>query len=249
MSSSASPNLQYAGAPAQQPAKKGLAVAALVLGIIAILGCLIPVLNVVSIVLALLAIVLGAVAMRAARKGRAGGKGMALAGIILSVLAIIGAVLANVLFGAAVESISDSVEQQQAADAEAANQFPGATADDVVAGAGETLTVNDVDVTATAIAPQSNTLGSFLCSTVTYVNNGADQATFNTFDWKLQDPAGAARTVGLFGDNDLQSGDLAPGGTVSGDVCFEGTGEPGQYILLYEGSLFGTERGAWINTL
>jgi hypothetical protein len=247
--STSPPNLQYAGAPVQQPAKKGLAVAALVLGILAILGCLIPVLNVVSIVLGIVAIVLGIVAMRAASKGRAGGKGMALVGIILSVLAIIGAIIANVLFGAAVESISESVEQQEAADAAAAQQFPGATADDVVAQAGETVTVNDVAVTTTAIAPQSNSLGSFVCSSVTYVNNGADQATFNLFDWKLQDPAGAARTVGIFGDNDLQSGDLAPGGTVTGNVCFEGTGDAGQYVLLYEGSIFGTERGAWINTL
>lgn len=119
----------------------------------------------------------------------------------------------------------------------------------MVAQAGETVTVNEVAVTATAIAPQSNTLGSFLCSTVTYVNNGMDQATFNIFDWKLQDPAGAARTVGIFGDNDLQSGDLAPGGTVTGDVCFEGAPDAGQYVLLYSGSLLGAERGAWINNV
>lgn len=127
--SSSAPNLQYAGAPAPQPVKKGLAVASLVLGILALIGCLIPLLNVVSILLAIVAIVLGVLAVRAVKKGRSGGKGMAVTGIILSVLAIIGAIIANVLFGAAVESISDSVEQQQAADAEAAQQFPGATAE------------------------------------------------------------------------------------------------------------------------
>ncbi len=237
--------------PPFAPVKKGLAVASLVLGILAILGCLIPILNVVSIILAIIAIVLGAVALVQAKKPGRGGKGLAIAGIILSVLAIIGAIVANVLLGAAVDSVSDSIEEDEAANAEAATQFPGATADDVVGQAGETLTVGDITATTTALTPQTDALdASYLCSTVTYVNNGTEQGTFNTFDWSLQDPDGAARTVGIFGDNNLQSGDLAPGGTVTGDVCFEGAATaPGQYVLLYAGSLFGSERGAWLNTL
>ena len=230
-------------------AKRGLAVASLVLGILAVLGCLVPLLNVGSILLGLVGVVLGFVAMRAAARRRAGGRGLAVTGLVLSVLAIVVAIVVNVLAGAAVSSISDSVEQQEIADEQAAQQFPGATADDVVSQAGESLTVQDVTLTATAVSPQSNALGSFVCSTVTYVNDGDQQSSFNIFDWSLQDPAGAARTVGIFGDNDLSSGELAPGGTVTGDVCFEGGADPGQYVLLYEGSLFDRGRGAWINTV
>ena len=230
-------------------AKRGLAVASLVLGILAVLGCLIPLLNVVSILLGLVGVVLGFVALRAAARRRAGGKGLAVTGLVLSVLAIVAAILVNVLAGAAVSSISDSVEQQEAADEQAAQQFPGATSDDVVGQAGGSVTVQDVTLTTTAVSAQSNALGSFLCSTVTYVNDGDQQGSFNTLDWRLQDPAGAARIVGIFGDNDLSAGQLAPGGTVTGDVCFEGGADPGQYVLLYEGSLFDRGRGAWINTL
>ena len=237
--------------PPPATVKKGLAVASLVLGILAAVGCLIPVLNIGSIILAIIALVLGVVALVQAKRPGRGGKGLAIAGIILSVVAIVGAILANVLFGAAVSGVSDAIDQQAAADAEAATQFPGATADDVVGQAGETLTVGDVSATATGLTAKTDDVlgGSYLCSTVTYLNSGTDAATFNTLDWSLQDPAGAARTVGTFGDNSLQSGDLAPGGTVTGDVCFEGAAAPGQYVLLYSGSLFGGERGAWLNTI
>lgn len=237
--------------PPPATVKKGLAVASLVLGILAAAGCLIPIVNVVSIVLAIIAIALGVVALLQAKKPGRGGKGLAITGIILSVVAIIGAILVNLVFGAAVGSVSDSIDQQAAADAEAATQFPGATADDVVGQAGETLTVGDVSVTTTGLTARTDDVlgGTYSCSTVTYVNGGSDPATFNTFDWSLQDPAGAARTVGIFGDNNLQSGDLAPSGTVTGDICFEGETSPGQSVLLYDGSLFGTERGAWLNTI
>ena len=63
---------------------------------------------------------------------------------------------------------------------------------------------------------------SGLCLTVTHVNNDKHALSFNIFEWKLQDPNGVARSMSIFGDNDLGSGELAPGGTVTGDVCFEG---------------------------
>lgn len=247
-----SPTQQYISAPApQQPVKKGFAIAAMVLGILAILGCLIPVLNIGSILLAVVAIVLGIVAVVQAKKPDRGGKGMAIAGIVLSVLAIIGAILANVLFGAAVNAVNDSIEQEQAADAEAATQFPGATAEDVVGQAGDTLTVGDITLTATPLSEQTDSVldATYQCSTVTYVNNGGTGGSFNALDWSLQNPDGAALTWGAWGNNSLESGELAPGGTVSGDVCFESDAAPGQYVLLYDGSFWGEERGAWINTL
>lgn len=109
---------QPAAQPPYQPQqqKKGLAVAALVLGILAILGCLIPLLNVFSILLALVGLVLGVVAVRKAKKSPMthGGRGQGIAGIVLSVLAILGAVLVNALFGAAVNSAAEDPEVQAA---------------------------------------------------------------------------------------------------------------------------------------
>lgn len=97
--------------PYAQPAKKGLAVAALVLGILAIVGCLVPLLNIGSIALGLVGLVLGIVAMAKADRPGNGGKKMAVAGTVLSVLAIIGAVVINVVV------INAANEQSAAAEA------------------------------------------------------------------------------------------------------------------------------------
>jgi hypothetical protein len=43
---------------------------------------------------------------------------------------------------------------------------------------------------------------------------------------------------------------LAPGGTVTGDVCIEGEAMPGQYVLIYEPlACFTCGRGIWLESL
>jgi hypothetical protein len=117
--------------------------------------------------------------------------------------------------------------------------------------AGETVTMDDVQVTSTPLTPvtpqYSNS--SYLCTTVTYVNGGKDSASFNTFDWKLQDPQGASRDATFGGsDKTLNSGDLAPGGTVSGDVCFDdATGASGTYKVIYSASFWNDTKATWSN--
>lgn len=139
----------------------GLAVAALVVGIVSLLGCVIPVVNVVSIVGGIIALVLGLVALNAVKKGRQSGKGMAVAGVVTGVLAVIGAIIANVVFAAAVSTVGAAVEEaaddvaQDAADAAADN---GVAADDepLVDAAqalpvGQSAEVGDYTVTVAAV--------------------------------------------------------------------------------------------------
>ncbi|NAZ88555.1 DUF4352 domain-containing protein, partial [Kineococcus indalonis] len=132
-----------------------------------------------------------------------------------------------------------------------ASQFPGATADDVVGQGGATLQLDGLTLSATALTTQDDDVlnRQLLCSTVTYTNTSDAPGSYNVLDWSLQNPQGAAQTWGAWGDNELNSGDLAPGGTTTGDVCFESDAAPGQYVLLYDGSWISDERGAWINTL
>lgn len=55
---------------------------------------------------------------------------------------------------------------------------------------------------------------------VTYVNNSDESVSFSSFDWSVQDEGGA-RTDAEYTENDeLGTGDLAPGGKTSGDVYF-----------------------------
>jgi hypothetical protein len=136
-----------------------------------------------------------------------------------------------------------------AQDPKAPPAFPGATEDDTVAQAGAPVDKDSLVLTSTAVKAGDSTFGKTLCTTVSY-NNGTDKSvSFNGFDWKLQDPNGTILSMTIGGSSKtLNSGDLAPGGKVSGDVCFENKGAAaGQYVVLYQGNIFLGDRIAWIN--
>lgn len=86
------------------------------------------------------------------------------------------------------------------------------------------------------------TVRKTICTTVTYENNTDQPVAFNTFDWKLTDTAGVQVSPGFLGadiSKTLGSGNLNPGGTKTGTVCFDrGAGDPQE--VAYTGSLFGS---------
>ncbi|MRH86329.1 DUF4190 domain-containing protein [Nocardia sp. SYP-A9097] len=90
------------GQPPQQywqesPKGKGLAVTALVLGIIAVVTFWTVILTVVGVFFGLLAAIFGLIAMMKARRGTSGGFGMAVAGLILGLLGLIGGIVVGIL--------------------------------------------------------------------------------------------------------------------------------------------------------
>lgn len=117
---------------------------------------------------------------------------------------------------------------------------------------GETFTTeNGLEITMTAFGASTDAMGTqYACAEIAYTNSGDEQESFQGYwDWKLQNPAGVITDPALTGENTLDSGELAPGGNVSGSVCFEGT-EPGEYRLVYEPTLsFGDDTATWIATL
>ncbi|MFZ3417197.1 DUF4190 domain-containing protein [Arthrobacter sp. 3Tela_A] len=107
-------NQTYSPAPATLPAPpakpgKGLAVTALVLGIVALALCWVPVLNNVFLFVGLAGLGFGIAALVVASKRRAP-KGMPIAGLILSVLSIIGVFATQALYTAAIDSVVESIE-------------------------------------------------------------------------------------------------------------------------------------------
>lgn len=71
----------------QVPQKKGMAIASMVLGILAlVLGCCVPYL---PVLLALIAVILGGISL--AKKQ--GGKGMAIAGLVCGIIALIPSIM------------------------------------------------------------------------------------------------------------------------------------------------------------
>lgn len=136
--------------------------------------------------------------------------------------------------------------------------FPGKQADDYGTGAGQSVSYGDgVSVVSEPLRLAKTSSGRFLCTAVTIANSTARAVPFNPFDWKLQNPAGVIRDHDYGGSkNQLESGELASGGSVSGDVCFPYSSKPGSgggsaptgtWVVLMEPAAFSGERIGWVN--
>lgn len=178
----------------------------------------------------------------------------------LALVAIIGiATAANggndtetVANGSSTVSTEQKAEAKPAAEKEEkkkAPAFPGAEDSDVIGKAGDSLKLGDVTITSTALNKGKSILGPTLCTAVS-VKNGSDETIdFNSFDWKLQSPGGTIKDITLGGSDDtIGGGEIVPGGSTKGDVCFESKDEKGTYVVLYEPIFkFFSDRAAWVN--
>lgn len=101
---------------APMPEKKGLAITALVLGIVAILGSWIPFLSILSILIGFIGLVFGVIAIILAVSGKAAGKVMAIVGTALAVLSIVFGFISTGAGVAAVDNAIDEIEESAAED-------------------------------------------------------------------------------------------------------------------------------------
>lgn len=139
-----------------------MAVTGFVLALIALLICLLPIVNLFAIVLAIASIVLAALALSKVKKGAGGGKGLAVTGLVLGILAVLGGVGSAVVYGLVLNEVGKAVEQG-VRDAESAAGDEGIEAgdDEMEAAAdplplGETGTVGDYEVTVTKVTLDAN---------------------------------------------------------------------------------------------
>lgn len=88
----------------------GMGIAALVLGILALLGAWIPFVNIISMLMAIAGIVLGVMALKKVKRGEATNRGMALTGLILSVVALVLSLIVTVWAGNLIGSNIDQIE-------------------------------------------------------------------------------------------------------------------------------------------
>ncbi len=147
-------------------------------------------------------------------------------GRLRKLLLIVGAVLVSVVACTFAVSGggSDPAPTAPGTAAPEPNADPSPAEDDLTGNAGETITMGEVAITSTPLVTGTSGYTETLCTTATIVNSGDEAVPFNPLYWKLQDPQGAARTATFTpGETGMSSGELAPGGTVTGDVCFEDT--------------------------
>lgn len=101
--------------------RSAMAVASLVLGIVALVTSILPIINNLSFVMAILGVVFGIVGIVGISKGKKTGKGLAIAGLVLSVVAFILVLVMQSAFSAALdEAMEESGMTSASASAETA---------------------------------------------------------------------------------------------------------------------------------
>lgn len=233
--------------------QKPLSVAAIigvVLGAIAVLTSFMPIVNNGSFILALIGAVVGIVGLVGVLRGKKRSKPLAIIALALNVIAVVVVIATQSMYSAAIDDAVNgpavaSTSQASDADQAPADQANGAAgATDLAVGTAATLE-NGLTVTVDSVAGGlTNYDGSAVtCVHVTYANNGSDEVAFNMFDWSGQDAQGAQRNSTFYSDGteQLDSGTLAAGGTVAGNVYFEGD----LAKVLYTYSAFGDTSASW----
>lgn len=233
-----------------QPAinqSSGLATAAMVLGIIAIVGSWIPIINFISIILGVLALIFGVVSLIQKR-----GTGKAITGIVLGALTlIIGFSLNNAiseeLNG---NSNANSAEESSSTSSESNSDEQAQTTFSV----GEAISFDNKTVTVTSVERNWNSGNPYVTpdsgneyvkTQVEIKNNSDNQVSYNTFDWKVQDSNGVIKDVdstAFMVDGGLNSGELAPNGVVSGFLVFQVPAGDAGLTLQYNPSFWSDRR-------
>ncbi|PZE68153.1 Ltp family lipoprotein [Curtobacterium sp. MCBD17_021] len=130
----------YQTAPAASPTSpkrsNPLGLTALIIGIVAVIGCAIPIVNFVSIFLGVVAVILGIIGL--VQKNRT--RGLAIAGTILGGIALIVGIATASIYAAAVSSVSDALETS----APAATEDAAAPAEEPSEEASEDTSSSDV---------------------------------------------------------------------------------------------------------
>ena len=208
--------------------RSGLAVAGLIVGIVALLTSLMPIINNISFFIALVGAVLAVAGLVGCLRGKRAGKGLAIAAVAVNVVAVVAVLASQSMYGAAID---DAMNGPQAVDVSSdAKQGddagkPEDTAKVLSVGSSVELE-NGMVVAVDSVTPGlSNYDGSAItCVRVTYTNKGGETLSFNPYDWKGESASGVRSDIAYYSEasEELNSGDLAAGGTVSGNLYFKG---------------------------
>lgn len=118
--------------------KSGFAIAALVLGIVAAATSFMPIINNASFFIALIGLILAIVAIAGIRKGKNSGKGLAVAGLVLSIVAGLLVLGTQAFYSAVLNETVDQSTQQL-------NKMTGDATDDIL-GVDVEVTIGDYSI-------------------------------------------------------------------------------------------------------
>ena len=112
----------------QTAPKSGLAIAGLVLGIIGLCISWVPILNNLAIVPAILGAIFAIIALLGIKKGKKSGKGLGIAGLVCSILAVIIIFASQAAYSAAIDKAAESLNTDATAATSSESKAEGSDA-------------------------------------------------------------------------------------------------------------------------
>ncbi|TFV65318.1 UNVERIFIED_ORG: DUF4190 domain-containing protein [Bacillus sp. AZ43] len=261
------PHQQYGPPPSYAPPPKqgaGLAIASMVLGIIALLLSWIPIINNVAAVIALVGLGLGIPALLRARRGTHSGTGMAITGLVTSVIAIVLVILTQLLFVEAIEevekSINEGIEQSELDPADPTAEAEEPVAAPEVVPLGAPAQVGDYEVIVDAVELDANATvaaandfneppaGQYVITQLTVTYTGTDEgmpgwdltAVFHGTDNRQYSDTECSAVLP---DDAMDAPTLNPGGVDTFQFCMDvaPTAIPGGQLTIEPTVSFGSD--------
>jgi hypothetical protein len=196
--------------------------------------CLMPITGFIGFGAGLLALLFSLLALGRMRRGEAG-KGLTITALVLALVTTVAGFASMKMFFDIVDNFgkSDSPPAAVTSAAPQQGQSAGTTSEEFTVG--QTVDREGLQITAEPLRKVKPQYGDrMVCSKVSYKNTGDEAKSFNMFDWKIQNSQGVQSPATMAQDGGLQSGQLAPGGSVSGDVCATDPGTKGDYLVINE---------------
>jgi hypothetical protein len=124
--------------------------------------------------------------------------------------------------------------------------YPGSKSTDCVALSNSTVLVDHTVVSARWSLTADKFGFTNLCAAVTILNQNKTTYFFNDFNMTLRPPKGSVTVLNFTAKHALEDGFIAPGGTASGNICFDYFGLSGQYVAMYSPRAHSSIRGIWL---
>lgn len=203
--------------------RSAMAVASLVLGIVALVTSILPIINNLSFVMAILGVVFGIVGIVGISKGKKTGKGLAIAGLVLSVVAFILVLVMQSAFSAALDeameesgmtSASASAETASASDAAASE--PQAAEQSEPAEAAYGVTIDGCRVTEDYEGNPAAVI------TYTFTNNSDEATSFMValYPKVFQNGVELDTAIGSDWDSNKYTSDVKPGSSTTVEIGY-----------------------------
>ncbi len=174
--------------PAAPVGTSSMAITGLVLGGVAIVTSFLPIINNVSFFVGILGVIFAIVGIVGTGKGKKRGRGLAIAGLIISILSIIAVLASQAFYSAAIDEALSSTKATPATNTQAAGDQNAASTDGTsdgsnAAGASEvssTTADSAYDVSIDKVTKTTDYHGDpVLLVDFTFTNNSTEDATFS----------------------------------------------------------------------